>query len=155
MHKVFHTGVKPHECDICEKTFSQKSGLARHKIIHTIIKPFSCDLCQKSFSQSFHLTQHDKTSAHLKKVKSRNNDSSYYKNNFVDCDESIKEEDIKVEIKEEESVIDTFPIDYYTVSDINQEIKEEVKESDKEQSVEDSNFVDCSEYVQVEMNQSK
>ena len=59
-------------------------------------------------------------------MESRSKDSSYNTNNFVDCDKYIKEEDIKVELKEEESVIDASPIDYYSVSYVNQEIKEEV-----------------------------
>ena len=59
--------------------------------------------------------------------------------------------DIKEEIKEEESVDDP------TESYIKLEIKEEAKEMDEGQGVEDSNLyadslVDCSEYVQVQMN---
>ena len=73
----------------------------------------------------------------------------------MDCSESIIEEDIKEEIKEEESVDDPSSINYSTETYIKQEIKEEM---DLEQGVEDSNLdtdnlVDCSEYVQVQMNQ--
>jgi hypothetical protein len=75
---------------------------------------------------------------------------------FVDYVASIKEEDIK----EEESDDDPSSISYSTDCFIKQEIKEEVKELDEEQSVDDSNldthnFVDCSEYVQVQMNLPK
>ena len=79
---------------------------------------------------------------------------------FVDCGESIKEEDIKEEIKEEESVDGPSSMSYSTEIVLKQEIKEEVKDSDEEQGVEDSNvdtgnLVNCSEYVQVQMNLTK
>ena len=45
----------------------------------------------------------------------------------------------------------------YTESDVKEDIKEELIESDEGQGVEDSNLdthnpVDCSQYVQVQMN---
>ena len=69
-------------------------------------------------------------------------------------------EDIKEEINEEESVDDPSSISYPTESDIKLEIKEEVKELDEGQGVEDSNLyienlIDCSAYVQVQMNLPK
>ena len=121
-------------------------------------KPYSCGVCQKSYSQSSLLFRHNKTPAHIKKIESRNKDSFYNIKNFVDCDKSIKEENIKEEIKEEESVVDLSPIDYYTLSKVKEEIKEEVNESDEDQGVYDSNhdtdnLIDCSEYVQVQMKE--
>ena len=76
---------------------------------------------------------------------------------FGDRDESMKEEDIKEEIKEEENVDYPSSISCSTETYIKKEIKEEV---DKEQGFEDSNLdtdnlVDCSEYVQVQMNLTK
>ena len=55
-------------------------------------------------------------------------------------------------------VVDPSLIDYY--SDVKQEIKEEVLTEMYEEGVEDSkldtdNLVDCSEYVQVQMNLSE
>jgi hypothetical protein len=74
---------------------------------------------------------------------------------FVDCGESIKEEDKTEKIKE--NVDDPSSINYSTETYIKQEIKEEVTDSDEEQGFDDSNLdtdnlVDCSEYVQVQMN---
>ena len=74
---------------------------------------------------------------------------------FVDCGESIKEEDKTEKIKE--NVYDPSFISYSTETYIKQEIKEEVTDSDEEQGFDDSNLdtdnlVDCSEYVQVQMN---
>ena len=102
--------------------------------------------------------RHNKTSAHIKKIKSRNKDSFYKINNFIDLyGESIKEENIQEEIKEEESVVDP-SIDYYTLSNVKEEIKEAVNESDEVQDDKNSNldtdhFIDCSEYVKVQMNE--
>ena len=50
---------------------------------------------------------------------------------------SIKEEDIKEEIKEEENVDDTSSIIYSTETYIKKEIKEEV---DEEQGIDDTNL---------------
>ena len=76
---------------------------------------------------------------------------------FVDCGKSIKQEDIKEEIEEEENVDYPSSLSISTETDINQEIKEEICE---EQGLDDSNLdndnlVDCSEYVQVQMNHTK
>ena len=70
---------------------------------------------------------------------------------------SHEEEDIKEEINEEESFDDPSSISYSTETYIKQEIKEEV---DEEKGFDDSNLdtdnlVDCSEYVQVQMNLPK
>ena len=48
-------------------------------------------------------------------------------------------------------------MNYYTESVVKEEIKQEVIESDEEQGVEDFNLdddnpVDCSQYVQVQIN---
>ena len=69
----------------------------------------------------------------------------------------MNEKDIKEEIKEEESNDDPSYLIYSTENYIKEEIKEE---ADEEQGVEDSNLdtdnlVDCSEYVQVQMNLTK
>ena len=105
---MFQTGEKPHECDICKKTFSQKSDLVRHKRIHSIKKTFSL--------------------SHLMKMEGRMKDFSSNISKFVDCGEDVKLKNIKEEIKEDESNIDPSFIDYNTVGNIKQEIKEEVNE---------------------------
>ena len=95
-------------------------------------------------------------------MEDRSNDSSSNINIFVDCGENFKLQDIKEEIKKEESVVDQSFIDYNTIfiGNIKQQIKEEVNELDEEQVVKDSSlasdhFVDYNKYVQVQMNLTK
>ena len=128
MHKRVHTGEKSYECAICKKAFSTNSNLTVHKRVHTGEKPFSCDVCQKSYSQSSALSQHNKTAAHIERMKSKNLSISPTQSNFIDCDETVKVEDIKEEMNEEESVDDPLDIQGQTNSDVSENIVTEVKE---------------------------
>ena len=90
----------------------------------------------------------------------KNTTIAFTQSSFVDWDECFKVEDIKEELKEEESVDDSLFMRFSTEIVAKQEIKEEVKDLDEEQGGEDSNvdtgnLVNCSEYVQVQMNLTK
>ena len=138
MHKRVHIGETPYECEICKKTFSQSGNLARHTRVHTGEKPFSCDVCHKSFAESSKLSKHYKTADHIERMKSKNINTSPTQSNFIDCGESIKEEDIKEEINEEGSDKNPLSIHQKTrKSNICEDFKEEVIE---EESIDDSSF---------------
>ena len=150
MWGFIYIGEKPFECEICKKTYRLSNTLADHVRIHTGKKPYSCDLCQKSFTHRSGLYSHYKTATHIERIKSKNTNIQITQFSF---DETIKKEDIKEEVKEEDSVDDPSSMSYSCETYTNQEIKEEFRELNGEQSVEDSNLdtdnlVGCSEYVQ-------
>ena len=57
-----HEKKKPFKCNVCNKDFSQKSGLYLHnKRLHqTVGRPFKCDTCDKSYITSIELKSHIK-----------------------------------------------------------------------------------------------
>ncbi|XP_065578463.1 zinc finger protein 765-like isoform X1 [Artemia franciscana] len=60
-HEDFHAGIKNFKCDVCEKTFHQKSNLSCHQRTHTGENPFKCHICEKTFRQKTHLSTHQRT----------------------------------------------------------------------------------------------
>ena len=58
---VYAGSQRPHECDICNKSFLRLWDLNKHKRTHTGEKPYECNVCNKRFSQSGHLAIHKRT----------------------------------------------------------------------------------------------
>uniref|UniRef100_A0A3P8TGB6 C2H2-type domain-containing protein n=1 Tax=Amphiprion percula TaxID=161767 RepID=A0A3P8TGB6_AMPPE len=58
-------------CHSCSKGFLSLSKLQRHMMIHTGQRPFGCDICGKTFRQKTHLRVHYRTHAWSKYHKQR------------------------------------------------------------------------------------
>ena len=56
-----HTEEKPHQCNVCGKTFSKRSYLVTHTRTHTGEKPHQCNVCGKTFRKRFYLVTHTRT----------------------------------------------------------------------------------------------
>ena len=51
-----HDKIKPHKCNICQKSFGYTAELNQHiTAVHEGIKAFKCSLCDKKFSFTFGL----------------------------------------------------------------------------------------------------
>jgi KRAB domain-containing zinc finger protein len=87
---MIYIGEKPYECVVCKMTFSSSSTLNVHIKVHTGEKPYSCDVCQKSYTHRFALYRHNKTTAHITRMKSKNTTILLTQPSSVDHNESIK-----------------------------------------------------------------
>ena len=52
-HAKVHTGEKPLQCSICDKTFRDQGDLMAHARLHAVEKPFHYSDCDKDFSNNY------------------------------------------------------------------------------------------------------
>ncbi|XP_012160024.1 transcription factor hamlet isoform X2 [Ceratitis capitata] len=58
-----HIGARSHACPECGKTFATSSGLKQHTHIHSSVKPFQCEVCYKAYTQFSNLCRHKRMHA--------------------------------------------------------------------------------------------
>ncbi|XP_026482997.1 protein krueppel-like [Ctenocephalides felis] len=52
------TGERPHRCNICKKTFTERGHMKKHMLIHKREHSYKCEECNKEFTQSKDLKKH-------------------------------------------------------------------------------------------------
>ncbi|CAB0043832.1 unnamed protein product, partial [Trichogramma brassicae] len=59
--KIVHEGREDYECEVCQRTFTQKDNLIRHeRTVHEGRRDYECDVCKKKFTRSTSLSIHQK-----------------------------------------------------------------------------------------------
>ena len=58
-----HIGARSHACSECGKTFATSSGLKQHQHIHSSVKPFQCEVCLRAYTQFSNLCRHKRMHA--------------------------------------------------------------------------------------------
>ncbi|KAJ8980784.1 hypothetical protein NQ317_019450 [Molorchus minor] len=61
--RTHHVGARSHACPECGKTFGTSSGLKQHTHIHSSVKPFQCEVCFKAYTQFSNLCRHKRMHA--------------------------------------------------------------------------------------------
>lgn len=58
-----HKGARCYPCIECGKTFMTESGRKQHTHIHASVKPFQCEVCYKAYTQFSNLCRHKRMHA--------------------------------------------------------------------------------------------
>lgn len=57
-HSKTHSDEQPFVCELCGKSYKQKTGFEIHIKMHEGVNPFKCIYCNKSFTQKIALIRH-------------------------------------------------------------------------------------------------
>lgn len=89
---ILFSGEKPHQCNICSKSFAQQGDLSAHIRIHTGERPHVCTICKKGFIKSSGLQSHLKRHAKGVNFKlSETQDRTTHDDILLDGDEFMAE----------------------------------------------------------------
>ncbi|XP_028843916.1 protein glass-like [Denticeps clupeoides] len=58
------SAAQTYQCDVCERSFSQRGSLNRHVRSHLGVKPYSCPRCPMTFSRQYRVTEHMRVHQH-------------------------------------------------------------------------------------------
>ena len=64
-HLLLHPGEHPYLCDVCKKSLTSKSHLKTHQLLHSGLHPFGCHVCNNSFSNKNDLEIHNAYSCNV------------------------------------------------------------------------------------------
>jgi uncharacterized Zn-finger protein len=66
LHEKTHLDVKPHRCDVCDKSFTQLTNMLNHKKTHEKEPEFKCEACDAGFRKQTSLIKHLKVHTGVK-----------------------------------------------------------------------------------------
>ncbi|MEQ2193447.1 hypothetical protein XENOCAPTIV_028333, partial [Xenoophorus captivus] len=58
LHTTLLAGIKDFMCELCGKTFSERTTLETHKLIHTVGKTWKCEHCDRKYLTEYMLQKH-------------------------------------------------------------------------------------------------
>ena len=54
-----HEGKRPHKCNVCGKSFTEKKFMLKHiDTVHEGNKPFKCESCERTFAHKGNMKKH-------------------------------------------------------------------------------------------------
>lgn len=60
IHMQAHSGIRPYRCKICNKPFGHPFNIKKHMLVHNGLRPYKCGECNKTYKHSSHLKRHMK-----------------------------------------------------------------------------------------------